>query len=217
MGTNFPIDDHAVVAAVEKHIAPRLLAVASSAVAKPNIDTQKTLDDAIKQARADVGRRLREFIGDMDPTSFEWLVRRLFEKLGYKSVKVTKQRGDGGIDVTATLVANGVASIPTCIQVKRQKAAVGRPTVQSLRGSLGPHEAGVLITSGRFSDEAITEAHDKAKVPITLIDGHRLVELLLEHQIGARHIPVRLHQLAVEDLTTDALRASVEEMDDNGE
>jgi hypothetical protein len=35
-------------------------------------------------------------------------------KLGYKNVVVTKRSGDGGIDVKAVLVAEGVGNIKTC-------------------------------------------------------------------------------------------------------
>jgi restriction endonuclease Mrr len=130
----------------------------------------------------------------MDPTAFEWLICALLLKLGGKNVNVTKPSGDGGIDVGATIVAGGVANIETCIQVKRTKS-VGRPIVQSIRGSLSPHEAGLLITSGLFTKEAEEEAKDANKVPIALVDGPALTELLLDNEIGVEHVNVTLYRL----------------------
>ncbi len=77
----------------------------------------------------------------------------------------------------------GIAKIRTCIQVKRQQS-VGAPVVQNIRGSLSAHEAGVLITSGQFTQAAVSEANDPQKVPITLVNGSQLIELLLQHKLG---------------------------------
>ena len=78
-----------------------------------------------------------------------------------------------------------VVILETAIQIKRAKV-VGRPVVQALRGSLTAHQAGLLIMSGRFVDNAVEEAAALGKIPIVPIDGRRFAELLLENQIGAR-------------------------------
>jgi restriction system protein len=114
----------------------------------------------------DSGRKLREHLASMDPTAFEWLARRLFDKLGYQDVTVTKRSGDGGIDVKATLVDRGVARIPARVQVKRQNNPVGRPVVQSLRGALRQGEIGVLLVSSSFSEDARVESGDRTTTPI---------------------------------------------------
>jgi restriction system protein len=150
----------------------------------------------------------------MDPIAFEWLTRRLFVKLGYHEVTVTKQSGDGGIDVRATLAAAGVTKIPISLQVKRQKSPVGRPIVQNLRGSLGPHELGILITSGGFSQEAISDAEDGKKARITLIDGNRLIDLLVEYQIGVQQDSMLIFRLALDNLSAEKLQAATEEIGD---
>ncbi len=141
----------------------RLLAIGHELVSissKPKSDaSQRDLDAAIKRVRQQTANELRNHISRMDYTAFEWLVRALLLKLGYTNVEVTKHSGDGGVDVRALLVASGVANIQTCIQAKRQQS-VGRPVVQNLRGSLSAHEAGLLVTSGNFSREAIEEAKE---------------------------------------------------------
>lgn len=216
-GTNFVISDAGVIAELEKSVADRRVAISAKPLAAPFVQTQKTLDDAIKDANGEVARKLREHIGNMDPTAFEWLARRLFDKLGYQDVTVTKRSGDGGVDVKATLVDGGVAKIPTRIQVKRHKNPVGRPVVQSLRGALRQGEIGVLLTSSHFSDDARTESEDKTTTPITLIDGRTLVDLLIKHQIGARRLPVTLYGLELDDLSMKKLQSAVEEIEEAGQ
>ncbi|HEY6418549.1 MAG TPA: restriction endonuclease [Candidatus Binataceae bacterium] len=215
MGTNFVIPDPAIAAELEKVLEGRLVPLSEKQEADPRTqDSQQTLDAAIKKAKRETTDKVREHLKQMDPTAFEWLVRALFLKLGYKNVTVTKQSGDGGVDVRATLVAGGVANMQTCIQVKRQPG-VGRPIVQKLRGSLGAHEAGLLVTSGRFSEEACEEANDPHKVPIALIDGSKLTKLLLDLEIGVEHVNVTLYRLKLDDLSREQLEARVDESDDS--
>jgi restriction system protein len=150
----------------------------------------------------------------MKPFAFELLVSTLFQTLGYKNVVVTKRSGDSGIDVKAVLVVEGVGNIRTCVQVKRQQTPVGRPVVQNLRGSLGPHEVGIVVTSSGFSAEAREEAQDPTKAPIALISGQQFAELLLKHQIGIQHIDRKLYRLALDDLAQEKLQARVDEFDE---
>ncbi len=42
-------------------------------------------------------------------------------------------------------------------------------------------------------------------MPIALIDGHKLTELLLEHEIGVRHEKVTLYRLELADLLPEQL------------
>jgi len=215
MGTNFVIQDTAIIAELDKVLAGRIVSISQQKESYTRIqDSQQSLDTAIKQAKLETSHKVRKHIEQMDPTAFEWLARALLLKLGYKDVTVTKRSGDGGVDVRATLSAGGVADIPTCVQAKRQQN-VGRPIVQSLRGSLGAHDAGLLVTSGRFSDEAREEAKDPHKVPIALIDGLKLTELLLDLEIGVEHVNVKLYRLKLDDLSREQLEARVEESDES--
>jgi Restriction endonuclease/EVE domain len=214
-GTNFPIQDPAIITALEKKLEGRLISLSGNKTSKLGVEESHTaLDAAIKRAEHETTNRMREFISEMDPTAFEWLIRALLLKLGYKHVNVTKQSGDGGIDVRATLVAGGIANMQTCIQVKRMKN-VSRPVVQSLRGSLSSHEAGLLITSGLFTEGAIEESKDPHKIPIALVDGPKLVALLLDHEIGVEHVNVTLYRLSLNDLSKEQLQSLVEETDDS--
>jgi HJR/Mrr/RecB family endonuclease len=211
-GTNFVIKDPAIGAELDRLLEERRVPIPPDKTLPP-IHAQHSLDIAIKQAKNETARKIREHIERMDPFAFQWLVRTLLLKLGYKNVEVMKQTGDGGVDVRATLIAGGIANIRTCVQVKRQPT-VGRPVVQSLRGSLSVNEGGLLVTSGQINDNARKEAMAPGKVPIALVDGAKLVEFLLDHGIGVEHANVTLYRLRLDELSMDYLQAVVEAEDD---
>ena len=210
MGTNFPIQSAEITVALDGLLGHRLVPIANGEMPEAGaVNVQSSLDTAIKKARQHVAASLSEHIAQMDPIAFEWLVRALLLKLGYTDVTVTKPSGDGGVDLRATLVGGGVAQIRTCIQVKRQQT-VGAPVVQSIRGSLSAHEAGLLVTSGHFTAGARAEAIDPHKLPITLVSGGELVELLLRHQIGVEAVSLT-YRPKFDDISKERLEAVVEE------
>lgn len=211
MGTNFQISNADIVGALEKLVDGRLVSVARTSLSAPATgDVQIALDEAIKKVKHQTSLSLREYISSMDPIGFEWLVRALLLKLGYTDVVVTKASGDGGVDLRATLVGGGIARMRTCIQVKRQQS-VGAPVVQNIRGSLSAHEAGLLVTSGQFTTGAVAEANDPHKLPITLVNGGQLLELLLKHGIGVEPVRLTYYRLKLEEISKDHLEALVEE------
>ena len=70
------------------------------------------------------------------------------------------------------------------VQVKRWKNNVQAPIVQQVRGSLGTHDQGLIITTSDFSAGARAEAERPNAVPVALMNGEQLVRLLIEHEIG---------------------------------
>jgi len=53
-----------------------------------------------------------------------------------------------------------------------------------VRGTLGTHEQGLIITTGDFSPRARAEAAWANAVPVALMNGEQLVALLADKQIG---------------------------------
>lgn len=130
---------------------------------------------------------LRERLGNMRPKAFEQLIGALLEAMGYEDVIVTKESGDKGVDVVAT-VQFGITTITEVVQVKRIQSNIARPILDQLRGALPYHKAirGTLITLGNFSPGCKEAAIFPGAAPITLIDGKKLMELLVENGIGIR-------------------------------
>lgn len=153
------------------------------------------LGGAIQRKNAEVKRLLRERLADLHPRVFEELIGELLAAVGYEDVEVTKYVGDGGIDVRATLTVGGVTRVQTAIQVKRWSKNVSGRTVRELRGALGPHERGLIITLSGFTRDAITDASSETRMPISLVNGDRLLELLIEHDIGITRRRVTVYEL----------------------
>ena len=96
------------------------------------------------------------------------------------------------------LQAGDVVRTRMAIQVKRWKSNVQSPTVQQLRGSLGAHDQGLIITTSDFSSGARTEAEKPDRAPVGLMSGGQLVDLLVEHEIGVTRSQVDLLELGAE-------------------
>ena len=139
----------------------------------------------IEEHNHQIRKTLRERVLTMTPDEFEELISQLLAEMGFEQVEVTKSSGDGGIDVRGTLVVGDVIRIKMAVQVKKWKLNnVPAPVVQQVRGSLGAHEQGLIITSSDFSKGAVDEAAQADKTPIALMNGQQLVLLLMEHGIG---------------------------------
>lgn len=140
----------------------------------------------IEQHNYQVRKALRERLLAMKPGEFEELISQLLAEMGFEIVEVTKLSGDGGIDVRGILVVGDVVRIKMAVQVKKWKLKnnILAPVVQQVRGSLGAHEQGLIITTSDFSPGAVKEAAQSDKTPIALMNGEQLVMLLMEHGIG---------------------------------
>lgn len=119
------------------------------------------------------------------------LSRRKFEEVELSSAS----GGDGGIDVRGTLVVGNSVRIRMAVQAKRWKNNVTSPIVQQVRGSLGTHEQGLIITTSDFSKGAKTEANRSNAAPVALMNGERMAELLAEYEIGASISSYKLFEL----------------------
>ena len=153
------------------------------------------LGGAIDSKNAEVRSRLRALLAELDPRLFEGLIGQLLVALGFEDVVVTKYSGDGGIDLRARLAVGGVTDVRTAIQVKRWANNVSGRTIRELRGGLGPHERGLVITLSTFTKDARAEAEATDRSPISLVNGDRLVELLIDNDIGVSRRRVTILEL----------------------
>lgn len=102
---------------------------------------------------------------------------------------MTKASGDKGMDVVGK-VQVGITTITEVVQVqvKRMQNTITRPCIDQLRGALPYHKAirGTLLTTSKFAAKCAEAALFPGAAPITLIDGDRLLELLIENNVGIR-------------------------------
>ena len=145
-----------------------------------------SLASRIDENNREVRQSLLDGARGAPPEAFERLVGELLAAMGFEDVEVTKVSSDGGIDVRGTLVVGETVRIRMAVQAKRWKGNVQAPIVQQVRGSLGAHEQGLIITTSDFSRGAREEAIRLDAAPVALMNGEQLAALLAKHEIGAR-------------------------------
>ncbi len=150
----------------------------------------------IEDQNREVRQALLDWARSVRPEEFEQLVGELLVAMGFEEVEVTNITGDGGIDARGTLVVDDAVRIRMAVQAKRWKNNVQSPEVQRVRGSLGAHEQGLIITTSGFSKGARDEATRADAAPVALVNGDQLAALLAEHEIGVRSQHYKLFTLA---------------------
>ncbi len=155
-----------------------------------------TPEEQIEQIHlaAQVGLRadLLDRILQNSPSFFETLIIDLLVGMGYggshrAAAKQLGRTGDGGVDGVIDEDRLGLDRV--YVQAKRYARgnSVGRPEVQAFVGSLVGLGAtkGVFVTTSTFSQSAMDYARHLAQ-RVILIDGERLTELMIEHNVGVR-------------------------------
>jgi len=152
---------------------------------------------AIQNQNNLVKQKLIETIQEMDPFQFEYLVAELLRKIGYENVDVTKRSGDKGIDVAGNLTVGGLTHVKTVIQVKRYKTGnnISGKYITQLRGSAEVDQRGLIITTSDFTKDAINESKAINKMPVALVNGQKLIDLLFKYQVGVKVDTVSVYSI----------------------
>jgi restriction system protein len=156
----------------------------------------------IEQHNRNVQQALRKRLLEMRPQEFEELIALLLPRMSFEEIEITDPSGDGGIDVRGTLVIGDVIRIRMAVQVKKWKRNIQAPVVQQVRGSLGSHEQGLIITTSDFSAGARKEAERPNAVPVALMNGKQLVVLLVENGICVTRHSLNLVDLEYKEVGT---------------
>lgn len=166
-----------------------------SEVSKAEQTPQEILQQSYQDLREQLAHELLDQIMESPPSFFEKLVVDLLVAMGYggsleNAGRAVGKTGDGGIDGIINEDKLGFDVI--YIQAKRWDFdnVVSRPTVQAFAGTLMGQGVtkGVLITTSRFSREAIEYAHAIKQLKIILLDGQQLAELMIDHNIGVNPV-----------------------------
>ena len=149
----------------------------------------------ISRHNRDIRKKLLSEVMALTPSQFEELVGYLLVEMGFEAIEVTQPGGDGGIDVRGTLLIGDAVRIKMAVQAKRWKGSVQSSIIREVRGSLVVHEQGLIITTGKFTTGAIRDANQSDKSPVALMDGEKLVTLLMEYEIGVQRASHHLFEL----------------------
>ncbi len=151
------------------------------------------VDRALAEITKTVEEELLERLRLSSPRFFERAVLRLLEAMGYGRPEHTGRPGDDGID--GILIADPLGLERVYVQARRrgQDLAISVKEIREFRTSLEDQRGmkGVFITTGSFSEKADAGAR-KAAGRLELIDGERLVALMIEYGVGVsrRHVRV---------------------------
>lgn len=155
---------------------------------------------AIQNQNELVKMKLIEKIQEMDPFQFEYLTAELLRKIGYENVTVTKRSGDKGIDVIGNLTVGGLTNVKTVIQVKRYKTGnnISGKYITQLRGTAEVDQRGLIITTSDYTKDAINESKATNKMPVALVNGNKLIELLFKYKVGVKENTVSVFSIDTE-------------------
>lgn len=147
------------------------------------------IDRTLKAAHVALAAELIAAVKACEPEFFERLVVQLLLKMGYggswqEAGRAVGRSGDGGIDGIINEDRLGLDAI--YLQAKRWEGPVGEGPIRDFKGALDAKGAqkGVLITTSSFTPAAIEAARTSRSYKIVLIDGTRLAELMIEHDLG---------------------------------
>lgn len=154
-----------------------------------DLTPDEVIESSYQKARAALADEVLERVNSCSPAYFERLVVQLMIKMGYggsreEAGRAVGRSGDGGIDGVINEDRLGLDAI--YLQAKRWSNVVGRPDIQQFVGALAGQRAskGVFITTSRFTQEAREYASTNTQYKVVLIDGERLADLMIEHDLG---------------------------------
>lgn len=149
---------------------------------------EEQIGSAVSEIENSLRSELLEQLHAVDPFRFEQIVIDLLFAMGYggsrdEARRVTKKSNDEGIDGIINEDRLGLDVV--YVQAKRWQGSVGRKEIQSFVGALAGQQAnkGIFITTSTFTSTA-TDYAAAVSQKVILIDGERLADLMIEHDIG---------------------------------
>ena len=162
--------------------SPARLASAASLV-----DLYETYDTQFRS-------KLLDRLYELTPTQFEHFARQLLTAYGFVQMTVTQVARDGGIDGHGMLKV-GLARMAVAFQCKRWEGNVPRPEVDKFRGAIqGEFEQGMFFTTSDFTRGAMDASIKKGAVPVILLNGESIVDLMIEKEFGVLKKPLQIYE-----------------------
>ncbi|MCC5939971.1 MAG: restriction endonuclease [Balneolaceae bacterium] len=150
-----------------------------------NASPQDLIDSGFSSIETEVKTNLLEKLKEIDPYYFEKVILILLKRMGYGDFVETSKSGDGGIDGIINEDKLGLEKIYT--QAKRyNENKVREKDIRNFIGAMsGDTSKGVFITTSTFDDSAVKKARE-AHHSIILINGAKLVDLMLQYNVGVQ-------------------------------
>ena len=130
-----------------------------------------------------VREELKTRLHEMPPMAFEELIAALLAEMGFEEVERTQYSGDGGIDALGTLESAAWPASGSPCKPNAGRATCRRESCEKCARAVGVRQ-GVIITTSDFGKGARDEADQPGGAPVALVNGERLIDLLIEHGVG---------------------------------
>lgn len=145
---------------------------------------EKDLWDNHKRYLSTFRQKMLQELKKMTPVAFEAFGREILDGYGFENTQVTVISKDGGIDGFGRLKV-GLAFLNVAFQCKRWKnTTIQRPEIDRFRGAAqGSYEQGIFFTTSTFSKGAIDASIKSGAIPIVLLDGLAIVDLMIQRKI----------------------------------
>lgn len=176
----------------ERHERQKLQTISSPSI--PESYSEEIVKESNIDEEQDYKSQILDRVKSLDPIKFEAFARGLLKKMGFDidPSKGIKASGDGGIDGFAYCTDDqSLKSSRVAIQCKRYTTgSVGGKEIEDFKGPIDTFRAdyGVFITTSYFSRDAIEKARN-GSTTITLIDGEKLVDLMIQYRYKVREVP----------------------------
>lgn len=149
---------------------------------------EEALEYAFQKLRTELAKEVLEVVKSCSPSFFEKLVVDLLIRMGYGGSRkdagqALGKSGDGGIDGIIKEDKLGLDTI--YLQAKKWENTVPVKEIRDFTGALASKKAkkGIFITTSSFP-QSVYEFVTQVEYKIVLIDGERLSNLMIEHNVG---------------------------------
>jgi restriction system protein len=158
-----------------------------------SLNPMEMLESSYQRIKNELAADLMQEIKKATANFFENTIVELVVKMGYGGSRkdagqAIGKSGDEGIDGIIKEDRLGLDAI--YLQAKKWEGTVGRPEIHKFVGALKGQAAnkGIFITTSTFSKEAMEYAARIDSPKIVLIDGKKLAELMIEHNVGVSEV-----------------------------
>ena len=177
----------------------KLKGVSVSGISLSNIGSKISMVEIYDNYEEDFKSQLLDRLYEMTPRQFEMFAKKLLQIYGFVNVNVTDVGPDGGLDGFGKLRV-GLATMNVAFQCKRWKDNVGSTQIDQFRGAIqGEFEQGLFFSTSSFTDGATKKSIKKGSVPIILMNGGSIVNLMIEKGLGVEKRPLYLYYERVQD------------------
>ncbi|MCY3779444.1 MAG: restriction endonuclease [Chloroflexi bacterium] len=163
------------------------------AAADVPVDAQELLENILRWRD-----ELTDVLEQMPTEAFERLVLRVLGKDGVSDIDVSHVKDT--IEGMGVFGGGGFLSFRVSFRCIRGGGRISSAQVDDFRRGVmvGRADKGLLITTGRFTQEAVLKAANERAPEIRLIDGEELVGKLKELSLGVRTEQVVVERVVIE-------------------